>query len=105
MSPLKETTNGKLYDIFVNAHKNGTLSILIVAVIAWVFYKWVEDGRKQDRLLFQEAVNESKKCSYNTIYLLTHQLEASTEVNKAATDAINANKEMNERLLKHLESN
>lgn len=97
MSPLKEVqTNNRILDLFVWAHKAGVLSILMPCFICYIFLTWIEQNREQEKIRTQKTDEEFRKCTYNQIYLLTNQLEASTQV-------IKENSETNKKMLEYME--
>lgn len=104
MSPLKEIqTNNKILDLFIWAQKAGVLSILMPCFICYVFLQWIEQSRKQELIDKQRTEEENRKCTNNQIYLLTNQLEASTQQNKAATEIMRESNEANRQMLEYLE--
>ena len=96
MSPIEKTTSGRWFDILLEAHKRGVVGLVVMGLTAFILYKWVEDGREQDRKLFQECANESKACNERTVNLLLHQIELSNQ-------ALLENAEINKKLLQKLD--
>lgn len=98
MSPLKEIqTNNRILDLFVWAQKAGVLSILMPCFICYIFLTWIEQDREEKQMESKKRDEEFRKCTYNQIYLLTNQVEASTE-------AIKTQNETNKKMLQYLES-
>lgn len=103
MSPIEKTSSGKLFEVLLKAHEKGVVGLLVMGLTAFILYKWVEDGREQDRKLFQECAHESKTCNERTVYLLLHQLEASTQALKENAEINKQTTEINKKLLQKLE--
>jgi len=94
MSPIKdvsESTGSFKLDSIIQIANSRFVSTIILLIVAYAFYSWINEDRIQDKKDSAQYKKESMQCNNQLIHVLINQVEENTETNK--------------QILKYLEKN